>query len=563
MIWQREMANELRDAKPTERKNIIARYKALHGYSEAHLYRIAKTHGFTTERKQRADKGIGILAEEQLEFIASTIYKCGRENKGAFMPIENAMEFAIDNNIIMRGEVSLGTVQRQLRERAMNKKQLNAPTPHTDMRSLHPNHVHLVDVSTCIQYYLDDGGMKIMREDQFYKNKFENFKKVKTPLQRYILTDHFSGFMFVHYYMAAGETAENLFDFLCRAWEEKPENNFPFRGVPYKMLMDGGCRAKAKALGDGLWSGLDIEIIPGTTGNSRRQGSVEVTHNIWEEWFETRLRIDPATSIEDLNRKTRGFCIWMNATREHTRTRMTRLSCWLMIKRENLRELPERPILHDLMNKPEETRTVVNHRISFEGREFNLKHAGIPHGTKIQVIKNIWKWKDGIITISHDNQLYEARAIETLPPELGGFAANAAIIGQEYKAQPETATQKAVKRLDELATGTRTPGRDALPFAGLNAFEGFAEKVENIATLPRRGTPMEISRPAEAVQHPIMELFKRLRAEGIQITKELNQQLRDQYGETISAADLDAVIQQHSEHPAQAPAHGLSLVVNK
>ena len=64
----------------------------------------------------------------------------------------------------------------------MNKKQLNAPTPHTDMRSLHPNHVHLVDVSTCIQYYLDDGGMKIMRQDEFYKNKFENFKKVKTPL---------------------------------------------------------------------------------------------------------------------------------------------------------------------------------------------------------------------------------------------------------------------------------------------------------------------------------------------------------------------------------------------
>lgn len=563
MIWQSEMALKLREAKPAKRKAILAQYQTLHGFSEAQLYRIAKNHGFTTGRKQRADKGIGILAEEQIEFIAATIYKCGRENKGAFMPIENAMEFAIDNGIMMRGEVSLATVQRQLRERAMNKNQLNAPTPHTDMRSLHPNHVHLVDVSTCIQYYLDDGGMKIMRQDEFYKNKFENFKKVKTPLQRYVLTDHFSGFMFVHYYLAAGETAENLFDFLCRAWEAKAEANFPFRGVPFAMLMDGGSRAKAKALGAGFWDGLGIEILAGTPGNSRRQGSVEVSHKIWEEWFETRLRIDPASCIEDLNRKARGFCIWMNATREHTRTRMTRLSCWLMIKSEKLRELPERSILQDLMNKPEEERTITNHRISFEGKEFNLKHANIPHGTKVKVIKNIWKWKDGIITVSHDNQLYEAQAIEKLSAELGGFNANAAVIGVSYKAQPETATQKAKKRLDELATGTRTPGKDAMPFAGMNAFEGFEEKVANLATLPKRGTPMQINRSAEAVQYPIMELFKRMRSADVKVTKEINQALRAEYGDTIDAATMDAVIRQYSEGIALGPVHGLSLVVNK
>lgn len=559
------MALKMREETPAGRKAIIAEYQALYGGSEATMYRIAKNHGFSTGRKQRADKGLGVLAEEQLEFIAATVYKCGRENKGAFMPIENAMEFAIDNGIMLRGEVSLATVQRQLREREMNKKQLNAPTPHTDMRSLHPNHVHLVDVSTCIQYYLDDGGMKIMRQDEFYKNKFENFKKVKVPLQRYILTDHFSGFMFVHYYLAAGETAENLFDFICRAWEAKAEHNFPFRGVPFAMLMDGGCRAKAKALGAGFWDGLGIDIIPGTPGNSRRQGSVEVSHNIWEEWFETRLRIDPATSIEDLNRKTRGFCIWMNATREHTRTRMTRLSCWLMIKTEQLRELPERSLLQDLMNKPEEERTVTNHRISFEGKEFNLKHINIAHGTKVKVIKNIWKWKDGIITISHNNQLFEAKAIELLPLELGSFNANAAVIGVSYKAQPETATQQAVKRLDELATGSRTPGKDAMPFAGMNAFEGFAEKAANVHAFPKKGTPMELSRPAEAIVYPIMELFKRLRAAGVTITPAMNKQLREEHGETIDGAAMDAVIWEYSD-AAQDPGRrfdGLQLAVNR
>jgi hypothetical protein len=562
MIWQREMVLKLNDTKPSGRKAVIAEYQALYGGSEATMYRVAKAHGFNSERKQRADKGIGILTEEQLEFIAATVYKCGRENKGAFMPIENAMEFAIDNGIILRDEVSLATVQRQLRERNMNKAQLNASTPHTEMRSLYPNHVHLVDVSTCIQYYLDDGGLKIMREDEFYKNKFENFKKVKTPLQRYIMTDHFSGFMFVHYYLAAGETAENLFDFLCRAWEAKPEPNFAFHGVGFEMLVDGGTRAKLRAMG-GVVDGLDIKVLPGLPGNSRRQGSVETSHKIWEEWFETRLRIDPATCIDDLNRKARGFCIWLNATRKHTRHGMTRLSCWLMIKQEQLRILPDRVELRDMMNKPEETRTVANHRISFEGKEFNLKHINIPHGTKVKVIKNVWKWKDGIITVSYDNQLYEAKAIEKLSAELGGFSANAAIIGQEYKAQPETAVQKAKKRLDELATGTRTPGKDALPFAGMNAFEGFEEKVANVAAFPKRGTPMQIDRPAEAVNHPIMELFKRMRAADIKVTTEINQALRAEYGDTIDGAAMDAVIQQYSEGQSLGPVQGLSLVVNR
>ncbi|MBI2354253.1 MAG: hypothetical protein HYV06_04340 [Deltaproteobacteria bacterium] len=542
-MWQREMVSELKEAKPSERKAVLKRYGEQYGYTKKRLYEIAGDFGFKSKRKTRYDKGIGVLAEEQIEFVASFARVTKRENKGAFAPVENAMEFAIDNGIMMRGEVTVGAMQRILREREMDKKRLNAPAPHTEMRSLHPNHVHLVDVSTCIQYYLDDGGMQIMREDEFYKNKFENFKKVKTPLQRYILTDHFSGFMFIKYYLSAGETAENLFDFLRCAWETKGEANFPFRGVPFAMLMDGGCRAKARAMGEGFWDGIGVEILPGTPGNSRRQGSVEVSHNIWEMWFETRLRIDPATTLDDLNRKARGFCIWMNATREHTRTRMTRLSCWLMIRQEQLRELPERAVLQDLMNKPEETRTVTNYRISFEGKEFNLKHARIPHGSKVKVIKNIWKWKDGIITVSYDNQLYEAQAIEKLPAELGGFSASAAIIGQQYKAQPETATQQAVKHLDELATGRRQPDKKAMPFAGLNAFEGFADKVGNLSTLPKRGTPIEVARNSGPAQIPIMELFKRLREAGTTITPALNRELRAEFGDSIEPKQAETVIE--------------------
>lgn len=546
-MWQREMVFELKDARPSERRTVIDKYRASYGYSYEHMCRIAKQHGFNSGRKARKDKGFSSLADDQVDFVAAFIYETRRENKGAISPVENALEFAFDNGVIQRGSVSVSTMQRLLRERQMNKERLNNPTPHIEMRSLHSNHVHQLDVSTCIQYYLDDGGMSIMREDEFYKNKIENFKKIKTPLQRYVLTDHFSGFFFVKYYVAAGETAENLFDFACSAWEAKNDPRMPFRGVPLMMLMDGGSRAKAKAMGLGFWEGIGVDILPGEAGNSRRQGSVECHHNIWEMWFETRLRVDPATSLEDLNRKAFGFCLWFNATRKHSRTNMPRLSCWLTINQEQLRELPSREELRDLMNKPEETRMVVNSRISFQGKEFSLRGFGIPHGAQVTVIKNIWKWKEGIVAVAYENQRYEARAIEKLPMELGGFSANAAIIGQEYKAQPETATQKAVKRMDELAHGTQDPARKSTPFYGMNAFEGFADKVGNLATFPKKGTPIELSREIASKEIPIAEFFKRLRDAIGRITPELNRELRTKFGDTIEAKTAEALITQLAE----------------
>lgn len=541
MDWQREMVDELNKAKPCDRSKILQRIASLHGYTIRHLRRIAREKGFNNGGNKRSDKGKSVLTDDQIEFVAGVINATRRENKGAMMPVENALEFAIDNGIISRGQITVRRMQQILKERQINQECQNAPTPHTNMRSLHPNHVHQVDASVCIQYYLQDGGVRIMREDEFYKNKFENFKKVKEPLLRYILVDHFSAFYFVKYYVAAGETIENLFDFLYCAWQAKEDQRMPFRGAPQLMLMDGGSHSKARGLGKGFWDGLSIEIIQGMPGNSRRQGSVEIHHNIWEQWFETRLKLDSASTVEDLNRKAFGFCLWYNATKTHSRTNMTRLSCWQMIKPEQLREIPSREELQDLMNKPEETRTVNNSRISFQGKEFSLRGLNIPQGVKVTVIKNIWKWKEGVIRISYENNTYELTAIDRLPAELGGFSADAAIIGQEYKAQPETKTQKAVKRMNEIAHGSSQPDKKSTPFMGLNAFEGFADKVGNLATLPKRGTPIELCHPQEPVQLPITQLFKRLKG---YMNVDLNQRLRAALGETVSSTLIDELVTQ-------------------
>ena len=176
-MWQRDMVFELKEAQPFERRPIINKYRASYGYSYEHMCRIAKQHGFNSGRKTRKDKGTSSLTDDQVDFVSAFLYETRRENKGAISPVENALEFAYDNGVIQRGSVSVSRMQTLLRERQMNKEQLNSPTPHIEMRSLHSNHVHQMDVSTCIQYYLDDGGMSIMREDEYYKTTELSSKK--------------------------------------------------------------------------------------------------------------------------------------------------------------------------------------------------------------------------------------------------------------------------------------------------------------------------------------------------------------------------------------------------
>lgn len=565
-MWQKDLAYQLSSAGHGNRAAVIEEFRALTGKSRETLYRIAGKNGFSSGRATRGDKGVykSGITEDQVKYVAGLIYVTGRENKGPIMPVDEALEIAIDNGHIERGQISVDRMTAILRELGLDKAQMKAPTPHTEMRSLHPNYCHLADVSVCIQYYLRNGRMGIMDERDFYKNKPDAFAKIKQKLLRYVLDDHFSGRYLFRYYAAEGESRENLWDFLKWCWREKANPQLNMHGVPFYLLMDANSAQKSHAM-QNFFKGLNVIIPKGKPYNPRRQGGVEQTHNIIERRFETKLRICPAFDVEELNAWAEDYMIWHHASRKHTRHGMTRLESWMLIKSEQLRIMPDDEILNILFVEPEVLCPVRNNRFTYRGSDFNVKHLpGIYHNAKVQVRINPYLWKEEqVVTVMWGDTPYEVAAIKKLDSSEGGFSVGAAIIGQEYKAQPTARIQKDIDTINNLAYGDRKIKKGDIPFEGTLVMGHQAEKIANLASMPRRGTPMEISRPAAAIQMPILELFKRLRAEGIQITKELNQQLREQYGETISAADMDAVIQQHSEHPAQAPAHGLSLIVNR
>lgn len=548
-MWQKDLARELTAAQPADRAGVIEKYRGLTGKSRETLYKIAGRNGFESDRKQREDKGVlkSGLTNDQIRYVAGLIYTTGRENKGPIMPVDEALEIAFDNGIIDRGQISVGRMTAILRERQLDKEQMKAPTPHTEMRSLHPNYCHLADVSVCIQYYLKNGKMGIMDERDFYKNKPDSFAKIKQKLLRYVLDDHFSGRYLFRYYVAEGESRENLWDFLKWCWRLKADMALNMHGVPFYLLMDANSAQKSHAM-QNFFRGLNVTIPKGKPYNPRRQGAVETTHNIIEKRFETKLRICPAFDVEELNAWAMDYMTWHHASRPHSRHGMTRLESWQLIKPEQLRIMPDDDILNILFVEPEVACQVRNYRFSYRGEEFNVKHLPeMHHNARVMVTINPYRWKEEqVVSVMWRDTPYEVQAIRRLDALQGGFSVGAAIIGQEYKAQPESGIQKDIKRINEMAYGEREPKKGDIPFEGTLVMGHQAEKVANLAALPRRGTPMEISRPAEAARKPVMELFKRLRSEGVTITAETNAALREEFGDGITAAGIEQVLQRYT-----------------
>lgn len=541
-MWQEELVEGLKGAQPRERRDILKRYSVLTGFSHQHLYRIAKEHGFDTGRS-RADKGVlkSALTDEQIGFLAALMRVTGRETKGPIMPVERALQIAVDNGIIEEGQAAPGTINRILRERRISKMHMKAPAPHTEMRSLHPNHVHAYDVSVCIQYYLKNGRLGVIDERDFYKNKPENFEKIKTRLLRYLVVDHFSGAFHLKYYDTTGETRDNFYDFLMEAWAEKSDEKLPFHGVPFLLLMDNGAANKARAT-VAMLERLGVEVPKGRPYNPRKQGAVETIHSVIEEWFESGLRLQPAYTVEQLNAWAVDFMAWFQATQKHTRHKQPRFQRWMQIRPDTeLRLLPADDLMQDLFANPEEE-CLVNgdYSIRFRGNRYYVKHVeGVVIRGKILALLTPLKWPR--IDVSLNGRVYEANPIEQLPAHLGGFSADAAIIGREYKSQPETITQQAMKRMDNMAYGEERK-KGAIPFEGLQVFGHHADKVEGLSYMPKTGTPIEVDRKVADKSISMTEFFKKLQREIGTISQELNRELRARHGESIDVKEAEEVI---------------------
>lgn len=398
----REAVARLETAPHAEHSSIVAELAHIMpgrngrvGVSLQTAYRGLGQVGWTSGRRQRADKGNSKVTLDELEKVAS-IAASSRNAKGRInMPAKEALRTAIATGLVQSAP-SYGHALRLMRQSGLGIAAMSAPEAGISRQSQHPNHVASVDVSNCLQWYFRDeetGEVLDCYQDadtRFYQNKIENFKKLNRIIHRYVWVDHYSGCYFVWYAYTPGETALDMVDFIWSAIAPKGENGdlqeaYPIRGIPRRILCDQGPGFKS-AIVRSLCKDLGIEKIePHVPGNAKASGSVETRHRWWEASYETTLLLKGARNLEELNRWALLCCAEYNATRLHSRHGATPTEKWCEITSEQLREAPTRDQFYRLAAGTTKTATLTNQLyIRADGKVWEAKGDRIYPGAKVK-----------------------------------------------------------------------------------------------------------------------------------------------------------------------------------
>ncbi len=553
-----------------------------YGWSLSKLYRRLRDDvGWNSGRKVRADKGATLVAVDNLDVLSAMKREGVRLNGKRTMATTTGASVMVVNGYDL--PVSNSRLNALMRARKMNLDALSLADAPIHMRSLYPNHVHQVDPSLCVLYYLG-GKQNIMEADKFYKNKLENYARVKLKVWRYVLYDHASALLAVRYYEAAGENPTILFDFLTWCWGKQPDREF--HGVPALMVWDKGSANTAHAIKN-LLASLEVKPIEHAPGKARVKGGVEKGNDIVECKFESRLKLEPVSTVEQLNASALA---WQNAfnadliVREDNRLRrrgmepVARYHLWRRILAAQLRLLPDIAICRSLLEGKEAERKVRGLEITFRHpaatatRSYKVDGlAGVCDGDTV-LVRPLLIGGDCAINVrvaryDGEDQVYRLEA-EPAPDEYG-FPAHAATWGVEYKATRDTEADKAAKRLDALAypdqDADAARAKQAAPFGGaLNAHSHLAD-IQLPSALPRRGTELNVPMRAQVEIKPLSHfqaaqaIKPRIEAMGLAWSMDHYQRLVAGWPEGVMEQDLDSVATTLSGQDTHQR-HGLRLV---
>jgi hypothetical protein len=560
--YLRTLGVALKAARHGERSTLIDRAVADLSLSRASVFRKLRELGFDAERKQRADKGTSDLTREEAQAISAYLMAGTRANGKRIVSIEQALADLRANGKVAAESIdadgivsplSPATVARKLRDWGLHPDQLNRPAPHVEMASLHPNHVWQIDASVCVLFYLPKRGLQVMSEKEFYKNKPQNFEKIKNDrVIRYTCTDHTTNAVQLRYY-AGAETGLNLADFFIHCIQQKEHPQEPIHGVPF-ILMDDAGSANTSHLFNNLLERLSVRHLTHAPGNPRASGSVERAQNLVECHFESRLGVGrQIQALDELNELAGVWVRWFNGTRQHTRHGHTRYGLWQTIRAEQLRVAPSREICQLLLSTKPETRKVDgNLRISYALKGMPSSQYSVAHipnvqvGEKLTVCINPYS-APAINVIERDAEGKEI-LFECQPLEVNeyGFTEEAVTIGEGHQSRADTPADTARKNALKEAYGTNSieeaeerKRSKVRPFADVDAVTYL--KKETVATYAeRKGTDMGIDSP-RVEEKPwshtkaAMELVRR----GLLMTPERNRLIAQWYPEGVRESELD------------------------
>lgn len=568
----RNLANSLDEMPHGGKRQEVLRVAAALGWSPARVYESLKKVGWSSGRKKRSDAGKTSVTDKVLNDLAATFSNSVRANGKALMDMPNARSMLSANG--REFTVSNGHLSRLMRNRGMSVDMLKRPAAHTKMKSLHPNHVHQVDPSYCVLYYLPGSKgptvQRIAGDDEFYKNKPQNIEKnARFRVWRYVLTDHYSSSILVRYYQSAGETQTNLYEFLLWCWAKQESR--PMHGVPKILVWDKGSANTSSAIKQAL-EALEVDDIPHTAGNARGKGQVENANNLVEKFFESRLRFEPVNSVEELNAAADRWCTAYNAdsipdfdsrlNREGMAQPLARFSLWQMIRKEQLRILPDIALCRSLLTRKSETRKVSGSlTITFKhpqaDRSLSYDLQGLPEvfpGATVDVAPLVYGDCQVKVTVS---DYKDEKQSFTLSPivfdDLSGFRVDAPVWGEEFKSKPDTLLDFNRKEADRNAFPDarsdeeikKLKRKNAAPFGGLDAHSHLGG-VYKPSFIQRPGTTIDLPDTNRIENKPlsIIETCKRIRSSiGRAVTSQENQLIRDRYPKGVPVEEYDQLVE--------------------
>ncbi|WP_440217225.1 integrase [Chromobacterium piscinae] len=564
----RGLAGKLDAARHGEQTGLVQEAAVFLGWSPQTVYRqLKQAVGWQSGRKPRSDKGSTMVAEEALVTLGAVQREAIRDNGKQTLFTTTARGMLEQNGIELK--VSNSQLNRLIRDRKLNVAAQRCADPVQALRAPHPNHTHEIDPSLCLVYYLK-GRQHIMRDRDFYKNKLENFAKVKFKVWRYVLYDKASGVIVPWYCESAGENQHKLFEFLMFAWGEQPGRLF--QGLPRFLLWDKGSANTSAAIKN-LCRALGVETLEHQAGQARVKGGVEGANNIVETQFESRLRFEPVESIEQLNRASMAWSLAWNANLipgQDSRLRRTgladpvaRIDLWQLIQPQQLLLLPPVEVCKAFMTAKEETRKVrpdltitFKHPQAERTAAYSLRGLdGVNVGDEVRV--NAMVFGDCAIQVAVSVYNGADRVYQVEPErayDAYGQLLSAPVIGEAYKSMPQTAIEHAASAMDGQAYPGMSPeevkaarAKKATPFDGALNTHSYLQDVELPAYLPRRGTEHALAAPA--IEYPPLTLIEaakqlkqRVTAAGGEWTQDRFQWLAQRYPAGVPEDQLAAIV---------------------
>lgn len=494
----RQLVMALQAASYGGKEAVLAYWGQQLGLSRSSLLRYASRAGYRPqERKARADAGQSRcgINDEGLDYVVALMTGSHRKVGRMEMPTTEAVDECIRRGVLPQ-DTRVETVRRLLRQRGTSRRALQAnyttdgqgvSAAHIRLASDGPNHMHQVDVSACLHWYFKKRGglaFKHVKLDLAGGKKAEPYRAIREHILRYVLVDHATGALYVRYYLAAGETALNMIDFLYHSWRRREHAQDIFHGAPRLLYFDKGA-ANTAAITANLLDNLQVPWEAHQAGNSRATGAAEVYQRIWQQHFESKLYLRPPEDLDELNARADDARIYFCATRRNSTTKQTRWQAWSAIRNDELRVPPPREVWNELVHeKPHICKAnaegIVRHKGS---RALILEPINV--GQPVMVLRNPYKLPE--LSLFH------------LAPEGGRGAPIAsrhvaderdlAVAVGEWRRRADTPAQKAMKLAGEL---------DLAPFAETVFGARLEELPENVHWLQRKGSEIAVEPPAAA-----------------------------------------------------------------